>query len=333
MLAPSLASRPAPSLDATDDLGRILRVVGDHQPALAFSYQRKPGDCRRFDRAGCPLDWPASWAAAVRPGVERRLAVAYQLAEHWHSPSSYCLAQDRKAQSVDLHDEQARLRFLGAPEVARDQPPDQHAVIGIVVAHRHELCEEAVENRQQHGSQSAVASPSTRTPGTTRPRARTTRNWTARPRAWATKIGNPTSSPWRTTAEELSRASRRKAGQQERDGSVDLQPGRTAAVMASARQAPGRTGPCGARSPGGSVAIPTSGEPGAGRARASCPGRRRMPAADLGRHRPTRPARAIDSPGCKTRTSTSGARAATAFTEASPGPSNWRPATRRRPSG
>ena len=152
MLAPSSASRPAPSLIATDDLGSIVRVVGHQQPAARLLVPAKAGDAvvvtvqdaRLAGRRRGRQHRDPGWSVAAPSRTSRPSTGS--------PPGPHRLLQDRQAQAVDLDHEQPRHRLDGASEVASHQPPDQHAVVGIVVAHRHELGEQAVEHRQQHGS-------------------------------------------------------------------------------------------------------------------------------------------------------------------------------------
>ena len=136
--------------DATDDFGRIVRVVGDEQPIARLFVPAKAGDavvaavkdprlaCRSRRRQQCD------------PGVEGRAFVANQAAQNRHPPAPYRVLQYGQAQPVDLDNEEPRRRFRGAPVVARNQPTNQHPVVGIVVAHRHELGEQGVEYGQQN---------------------------------------------------------------------------------------------------------------------------------------------------------------------------------------
>jgi len=84
--------------------------------------------------------------------MERGVTVAYQPAEHRNPPGADGVLEDGEAQPIDLHDQQPGLWFGRAAEVARDKPPDEDAVVGIVVAHRNQFGKQAVEDRQQDGS-------------------------------------------------------------------------------------------------------------------------------------------------------------------------------------
>jgi len=51
----------------------------------------------------------------------------------------HSLAEDGKTQPIDLHHEQTRSRFRRLSEMACGQAPDEDAIVGVVVAHGHEL--------------------------------------------------------------------------------------------------------------------------------------------------------------------------------------------------
>ena len=135
--------------DATDDFGRIVGVVGDKQPVARLLVPAEADDAVVSAVKDPRLTGRSRRRQQCDPGVHGR-AVANETGQHRHPPAPYRTVQDVQAQPVDLDDEQPRRRFLGAPVVVRDQPPNQNAVVGIVVAHRHELGEQRVEYRQQH---------------------------------------------------------------------------------------------------------------------------------------------------------------------------------------
>jgi hypothetical protein len=84
--------------------------------------------------------------------VERGLAAAHQLAEDGHPSGPNGLLENRKAEPIDLDDEQPRDQLVRVTELAGHEAADEHAVVGVVVADGHQLREQAVEHSQQHGS-------------------------------------------------------------------------------------------------------------------------------------------------------------------------------------
>ena len=138
--------------DATDDLGGIFRMVGHHQSGAGLLVPAEAGDAVVPTVQDARLTCRRGRRQHRRPGMERGITVAHEPAEHGNPPGADGVLENRKAQPIDLDNEQARLWFSRAPDVARHKPSDQDAVIGIVVAHRHELGEQAVQDREHDGS-------------------------------------------------------------------------------------------------------------------------------------------------------------------------------------
>ena len=157
MPAPSPASRPRPSLMRSDDLGRVLRVVGHEQPGGRLLVPAEAGDAVVVAVQDAALAGRCRRRQHRDPRVERGLAAAHQAAEDRHPPGADRLAQDGQAQPIDLDHQEPRLRLLRVSELPRHEAPDEHAVVGVVVADGHELREQAVEHGQEQAPQTAAA--------------------------------------------------------------------------------------------------------------------------------------------------------------------------------
>ena len=156
------------------------------------------------------------------------------------------------------------------PELACHQSPDEHAVVRVVVAHRHELGEQAVEKRQEQGSPD-------RCRGVTHVNPRhdpSEEHDRPELRGEAQGLGDEDRQPdeqrMEDDRESAVEGQQQQACQQQRRKPVDLQTRGDAGRDREGQAGPhDRTGSCDAGSPGGSVATPTSGASGAGRRRPS----------------------------------------------------------------
>jgi len=189
---------------------------------LAFSYQRNPG-IPSFR----PCRMPA-WLAGVVGGSKAIHGWRVASPSRSNRPSmgtrparSACC---RTAGSVRPIWTTSRPGFgRWPPKVASYQPPDEHAVVGIVVA-TDTTRRTAVEQRQQTAPQTAVlcrppallAAPADDDDG---------HDWTARPHGLGDEVGQATNSQWRTTSEELSRAASRSPASSAGQGRRWLNPG------------------------------------------------------------------------------------------------------------
>ncbi len=256
---------------------------------------------------------PAGRAPAIAP--------SHRLAQHGRlSPSTWTTSRPG-------------IGFGRVPELACHQSPDENAVVRVVVAHRHELGKQAVESVRSRAPQTAAAVSPTWIPGMTRPRTTIAPNCDDKAQGLGEEDRQPDEQPVEDYREGAVEGQEEQACQHQRREPVDLQT-RDEARRDRECQAGTQVGQDHAthdRQPGGTPLPhkaslkPEEGQPASG----DRPGS----GIDLGCHARACPRRGMDWPGCRTRTSTSGARVATATRKATPGPSNRRRARRRRPNG
>jgi len=100
--------------------------------------------------------------------------------------------------------------------------------------------EQAVEQRQQHGSPDCGGYAVHPHSWQHLPDDDVATNWTARPTVWATKMGQATNKPVEDDVGGAVEGRQQEPGKQQRARAVDAQPWSKASVMASTRQAPAK---------------------------------------------------------------------------------------------
>ena len=152
MPAPSSARRPLPSLMRRTISAASSGWLATSSLALAFSYQRKPAmpsllPCRIPPWLAGVVGGSMAihgWSVASplrtsRPSTGARPARIASWSTGRLRPSTWTTSSPGTGS-------------FGPSELAGHEPAHEHAVVRVVVAHGHELREQAVEHGQEHGT-------------------------------------------------------------------------------------------------------------------------------------------------------------------------------------